>query len=71
MNCWAPISFFDIAVSFYRDAATVMLSGQVADGFTTILAGELVHIYIFFSVFFLLTNWYAKHTYLDTVKLKQ
>ena len=44
----------------------VMLSGRVVDGFTTILAGELVHthththtyiyiyIYIFFSVFFFL-----------------
>ena len=52
MNCWAPIiSFFDIVVSFYRDAALVMLSGQVADGFTTILAGELVHIYIFFCFY--------------------
>lgn len=27
---------------FYRDSAAVMLSGQVADGFATIFAGELV-----------------------------
>jgi hypothetical protein len=49
-----PINFFflfffffffvvDIVVSFHRDAATVMLSGQIADGFTTIFAGELVY----------------------------
>jgi hypothetical protein len=40
-----PLFFFfvDIVVSFHRDAATVMLSGQIADGFTTIFAGELVY----------------------------
>ena len=31
-----------LSILFHRDAATVMLSGQIADGFTTILAGELV-----------------------------
>ena len=31
-----------ICYSICRAAATVMLSGQVADGFTTIFAGELV-----------------------------
>ena len=36
------ILFFNIDILFHRDAATVMLSGQVADGFTTIFAGELV-----------------------------
>ena len=34
--------FLDIVVSFHSDAATIMLSGQIADGFTTIFAGELV-----------------------------
>ena len=29
-------------IHFCSDAATVMLSGQLADGFTTIFVGELV-----------------------------
>jgi len=34
---------FDISLfPFHRNAAAVMLSGQVADGFATILVGELV-----------------------------
>lgn len=33
---------FDMFPPFNRSAAIVMLSGQVADGFTTIFAGELV-----------------------------
>lgn len=33
---------YSLSSPFDRDAAIVMLSGQIADGFTTILAGELV-----------------------------
>lgn len=33
---------FHFGFLFYSDAAIVMLSGQMADGFTTIVAGELV-----------------------------
>ncbi|KAF8403952.1 hypothetical protein HHK36_012059 [Tetracentron sinense] len=42
--CWFTyllVFLTDIGLS-PRDAATVMLSGQIADGFTTIFAGELV-----------------------------
>ncbi|KAL8247748.1 hypothetical protein R6Q59_008964 [Mikania micrantha] len=42
--CWFAyllVFMTDIELS-PRDAATVMLSGQIADGFTTIFAGELV-----------------------------
>lgn len=41
------VSFFFFIHSFCRDAAIVMLSGQVADAFATIFTGELVP---FFSV---------------------
>lgn len=34
--------FAVVVVSLCRDAAIVMLSGQVADGFATIFIGELV-----------------------------
>lgn len=33
---------FSLFLFLFRDAATVMLSGQIADGFATIFAGELV-----------------------------
>jgi hypothetical protein len=33
---------FEACVAYCRDAAVVMLSGQVADGLMTILAGEMV-----------------------------
>ncbi|KAI3800652.1 hypothetical protein L1987_28746 [Smallanthus sonchifolius] len=42
--CWFTyllVFMTDIGLS-PRDAATVMLSGQIADGFTTIFAGELI-----------------------------
>lgn len=41
--CYAAYgSFKSLPFLFDSDAAIVMLSGQVADGFTTIFAGELV-----------------------------
>lgn len=43
-SCWFTyllLYLTDIGLS-PRDAATVMLSGQIADGFATIFAGELV-----------------------------
>ncbi|GLT72348.1 hypothetical protein SLA2020_442910 [Shorea laevis] len=50
--CWFTyllLFLTDIGLS-PRDAATVMLSGQVADGFTTIFAGELIDRFGHFKV---------------------
>ncbi|XP_024992326.1 major facilitator superfamily domain-containing protein 12-like isoform X1 [Cynara cardunculus var. scolymus] len=50
--CWFTyllVFITDIGLS-PRDAATVMLSGQIADGFTTIFAGELIDRFGHFKV---------------------
>lgn len=41
---FVPLKNFMCWLSVLSDAALVMLSGQIADGFTTIFAGELVRI---------------------------
>ncbi|KAK4591642.1 hypothetical protein RGQ29_016182 [Quercus rubra] len=61
--CWFTyllLFLTDIGLS-PRDAALVMLSGQVADGFTTILAGELIDRFGHFKI------WHAAGSVLVAV----
>lgn len=46
INCHLLILYW--ANHLYRDAAIVMLSGQIADAFATVFAGELVWIIDFY-----------------------
>ncbi|KAL8520503.1 hypothetical protein ACS0TY_011139 [Phlomoides rotata] len=56
---------FHVLPSFLSDAALVMLSGQIADGSTTIFAGELVANLSMYAVAFVVFNVNTKVSIID------